>query len=65
MAEPTKVVPDGDGCYILRVFGESITCPDLDDKEVRGPRCRKYCVGLGWTVSGRILKCDKCLEEVG
>lgn len=59
-----EVMPEGDGCYVLEVFGKGSKCPDLDDDVTMKPRCRKYNVGLGWNVSGRILKCSACLKEV-
>lgn len=64
MMEAEKIIPEGDYCYILRVFGKSCRCPDLVDEIVMSPVCSKFDVELGWTVSGRILKCNKCLEEV-
>ena len=72
MTEPTKeatvtkthkFMPEGDGCYILRIFGEDTVCPDLDDNIPMKPRCLKFAVELRWNISGRILKCDECIKE--
>ncbi len=56
-------MPEGNGCYSLKVFAESTTCPDLDDSNREAPKCRKYDELLTWNRSGLVLKCKKCLEE--
>ena len=57
--------PDSDYCYDVRIFGngEPKQCPDLDDGIVRKPMCTKYCRTLRWSVTGRINKCEECLEN--
>lgn len=60
-----KFMPAGPHCVRLRVFGESLVCPDLDEQIVRKPLCLRYNVVLGWNVSGRVLKCNACLKAGG
>ena len=55
--------PDSGFCYEVRVFAEGKKCPELDDSIAREPKCKKYGKGLSWTVAGKILKCDECLDE--
>lgn len=57
------VKPDSDFCYEAHVFTEGRRCPDLDERIVREPKCRKYDKVLSWTVSGVVLKCDECRKE--
>ena len=56
------VKPDSDFCYEAHAFTESKKCPDLDERMVREPKCRKYGKVLSWTVSGTVLKCNECLK---
>lgn len=55
--------PTNEFCYNSSVFGEGIECPDLDDAVHMKPKCLKYNQLLGWTKSGRVLKCEECLNE--
>jgi len=55
--------PEGPCCYKLTIFGEDTKCPDLDDAITMNPKCKKFDTKLGWTVSGKILKCDDCTKE--
>jgi len=58
-----KRKPEGLACYRLRLFEESIFCPDYAEASVRLPQCKKYSQDLSWTVSGAVLKCQECLAE--
>lgn len=58
-----KEKPEGDSCYETHIFGDSKECPDYDGSVSMKPECRKYDKVLLWTVSGRVLKCDECLEN--
>jgi len=53
---------EGPHCYEVHMFGESIACPDYDDKESMNPKCLRFGVSLVWNVSGRVLKCEACLK---
>lgn len=50
-------------CCEPSIFAEGKRCPELDAAVTVKPKCKKYGKGLSWTVSGRVLKCDECLDE--
>jgi len=58
-----KIMPEGPYCCDLHIFGVSTACPGLDAKITKVPKCCKFDTELGWTASGRILKCQECLDS--
>lgn len=57
----TNEKPEGIYCEDIRVFGESKSCPSLDQSQgARNPFCTELKVKLGWNIAGHILK--ECKE---
>lgn len=53
----TEECPKGPYCQVIRVFGESKSCPSLDEtKGAQNPFCTKLGRTLSWDVAGHILK---------
>ena len=49
--------PEGVYCQVTRMFGESVSCPWLDEsKGARHPLCLKLNKNLSWDRAGHILK---------
>ena len=56
-------IPEGEYCYTLSVFSDSYECSHYDGTISRQPKCSKFKVDLGWSISGRVQKCQGCIRE--
>jgi hypothetical protein len=56
------LAPDGDLCSVIHLISPSFVCTELDETNAMRPFCKLYAEHLNWTISGKILKCPKCLS---
>lgn len=60
--ERRQIKPEGLYCQVNRVFGESESCPFLDESRgAKKPFCMRLEKYLGWDIAGRIIK--ECVGE--
>jgi hypothetical protein len=60
METTIREMPQGDFCYDLHIFTDSVICPDYKENKPMSPQCLKHNCKLDWTISGRVLKCKEC-----